>query len=37
MDDAALRVAEEYEFAPAQIRDVKVATWVEFPINFRVR
>ena len=37
IDDAALAVAEVYEFSPALNRDQKVPVWVSFPITFQVR
>lgn len=37
LDDAALAVADVMRFSPALNRDKKVAVWVEFPIQFRVR
>ena len=35
-DQAALKVADVYEFRPAQNRDQIVPVWVQFPITFRV-
>lgn len=37
LDEAALAVAELYQFSPALNRDKKVPVWVLFPIEFRVR
>ena len=37
LDDAALRVAHLYEFAPALNRDRPVAVWVSLDITFRPR
>ena len=37
LDDAALRVAHLYEFAPALNRDKPVAVWVSLDITFRPR
>jgi len=37
LDEAALDVAEVYEFTPALNRDQQVAVWVQFPITFEVR
>jgi TonB family protein len=35
LDDAALRVASVYRFAPAMNRDQAVPVWVQFPITFQ--
>ena len=37
LDDAALSVANVYEFTPALNREKPVAVWVQFPITFEVR
>jgi len=37
LDQAALTVADTYEFTPALNRDKKVKVWVQFPITFEVR
>ncbi|MDH5591070.1 MAG: TonB family protein [Gemmatimonadota bacterium] len=37
LDDAALKVAEVYQFTPAMNRDKKVPVWVSFAITFQVR
>ncbi|MFQ5536512.1 MAG: TonB family protein [Gemmatimonadota bacterium] len=37
LDDAALKVARVYEFAPALNREKLVPVWVSFPISFRVK
>ena len=37
LDDAAMSVAEIYQFSPALNRDKKVPVWVSFPITFQVR
>ena len=37
LDDAALKVADIYQFTPALNRDKKVQVWVQFPITFEVR
>ena len=37
LDDAALRVADVFEFKPALNRDEPVPVWVQFPITFEVR
>ena len=37
LDDAALEVADIYEFTPALNRDKLVKVWVQIPITFRVR
>jgi len=37
LDDAALRVAQEFEFSPALNRDTPVAVWVQVPIQFQAR
>jgi protein TonB len=37
LDDAALRVAEVFEFTPALNRDKRVPVWVSFPITFQTR
>ena len=37
LDDAALKVAEVYEFTPALNRDKVVKGWVQIPITFEVR
>jgi len=37
LDDAAMSVAETYQFSPALNRDKKVPVWVSFPITFQVR
>lgn len=37
LDQAALRVADLYEFTPALNRDQRVRVWVSLPITFRVR
>ena len=37
LDDAAMAVAEIYQFSPALNRDKKVPVWVSFPITFQVR
>ena len=37
LDAAALRVARTYRFAPALDGNDPVATWIQFPITFRVR
>ena len=37
LDEAALTVADTYEFTPALNRDKKVQVWVQFPITFEVR
>ncbi|GMV04041.1 MAG: hypothetical protein AMXMBFR53_03220 [Gemmatimonadota bacterium] len=36
LDEAALRIAQVYEFSPALNKDTKVPVWVSFPISFRV-
>ncbi|MEX0856176.1 MAG: energy transducer TonB [Gemmatimonadota bacterium] len=35
LDDAALRVARQFEFTPALNREDIVAVWVQIPINFQ--
>lgn len=35
LDEAALAVAELYEFSPARNRDEPVPVWVQFPITFQ--
>lgn len=37
LDDAALRVADLYEFAPALRRDRAIAVWVSLDVTFRPR
>ena len=37
IDQAAMAVAEVYEFSPALDKDQKVPVWVSFPITFQVR
>ncbi|MDA0311000.1 MAG: TonB family protein [Gemmatimonadetes bacterium] len=37
LDDAAMTVAEIYQFSPALNRDKKVPVWVSFSITFQVR
>jgi len=37
LDDAALRVAHLYEFAPALRRDKAIAVWVSLDVTFRPR
>lgn len=37
LDDAAMSVAETYQFSPALNCDKKVPVWVSFPITFQVR
>lgn len=37
LDDAALAVADVYQFSAALNRDKKVPVWVSFPITFQVR
>ncbi|MEX2466730.1 MAG: TonB family protein [Gemmatimonadota bacterium] len=37
LDEAALNVAEIYQFSAALNRDQKVPVWVSFPITFQVR
>ena len=37
LDDAALAVADVYQFTAALNRDKKVPVWVSFPITFQVR
>ena len=37
LDDAAMAVAEIYQFSPALNRDKKVPVWVSFSITFQVR
>jgi periplasmic protein TonB len=37
LDDAALRVAVEFEFTPALNRDQRVPVWVQIPITFTTR
>ncbi|MDZ7780244.1 MAG: TonB family protein [Gemmatimonadota bacterium] len=37
LDQAALDVAEVYQFSPALNRDQQVPVWVSFPITFQVR
>jgi protein TonB len=37
LDDAALAVADIYQFSAALNRDKKVPVWVSFPITFQVR
>jgi periplasmic protein TonB len=37
LDDAAMSVAEIYQFSAALNRDKKVPVWVSFPITFQVR
>lgn len=37
LDDAALSVANVYEFTPARNGDKPVPVWVQFPITFEVR
>ncbi len=34
LDDAALRVAEAFEFSPAYNRDQQVPVWIQIPITF---
>jgi TonB family protein len=36
LDEAALRVAATYRFAPAMNRDQAVPVWVTFPVTFRI-
>jgi TonB family protein len=36
LDDAALRVAEQFEFSAALNREEPVPVWVQFPITFQV-
>ena len=37
LDEAALNVADVYQFSPALNRDKQVPVWVSFPITFQVR
>jgi TonB family protein len=37
LDDAAMRVANVYEFSPALNLDQRVAVWVQIPITFQTR
>ncbi len=37
LDQAALRVADVYEFSPARNGDEPVPVWVSFPITFQIR
>jgi protein TonB len=37
LDDAALEVADVYQFTPALNRDQKVKVWIQIPITFQVR
>lgn len=37
LDDAALRVADLYEFAPALRRDKAIAVWVSLDVTFKPR
>lgn len=37
LDEAALRVADVFEFTPALNRDKRVPVWVAFPITFQTR
>ncbi len=35
LDEAALRVAQEFEFTPAMNRDQQVPVWIQIPITFQ--
>ncbi len=37
LDNAALSVADVYDFTPGLNRDTPVPVWVQFPISFEVR
>ncbi|MEE2669882.1 MAG: energy transducer TonB [Gemmatimonadota bacterium] len=37
LDDAALEVADVYQFTPALNRDQRVKVWIQIPITFQVR
>jgi protein TonB len=37
LDDAALKVADVFEFTPALNRDKRVAVWIQLPITFQTR
>jgi periplasmic protein TonB len=37
LDEAALRVAQEFEFTPAMNRDQQVPVWIQIPITFQTR
>jgi periplasmic protein TonB len=37
LDDAALRVAQVFQFSPALNRDQRVPVWISLPITFRTR
>ena len=37
LDDAAVEVADVYQFTPALNRDQKVKVWIQIPITFQVR
>lgn len=37
LDDAAIRVAEVFEFSPALNRDQRVPVWIALPITFQTR
>ncbi|TVR51515.1 MAG: energy transducer TonB [Gemmatimonadales bacterium] len=37
LDDAALRVAQVFEFTPAMNRDQQVPVWIQIPVTFQTR
>ena len=37
LDEAALEVADVYQFTPALNRDQRVKVWIQIPITFQVR
>jgi len=37
LDDAALRVAQVFQFSPAMNRDQQVPVWIQIPITFQTR
>ncbi len=37
LDQAALRVADQFEFSPAMNRDQRVPVWIQIPITFTTR
>lgn len=37
LDDAALRVAEVFQFTPAMNRDQQVPVWIQIPVTFQTR
>jgi protein TonB len=37
IDEAALRVARQFDFSPAQNGDLPTAVWVQIPITFQPR